>query len=66
MHGLRTPKRDSTSVISIMASVTVTYQLTNIIHNGLVRKRSNLGNFMGYGKRCQFGNSPIWEILWDP
>ena len=20
---------------------------------------------MGYGKRCHFQNSPIWEILWD-
>ena len=44
---------------------TVTYQLTNIIHNGLVRKRFNLGSFVGHGKRCQSGNSPIWEIIWE-
>ena len=26
-----------------------------------VQKRSNLGKFMEYGKRCQFRNGPIWE-----
>ena len=44
---------------------TVTYQLTNIIHNGPVRKRFNLGSFMGHGTLCQFRNSPIWEIIWE-
>ena len=29
-----------------------------------VQKRSTLGNFMEYGKRCQFRSGSIWEILW--
>ena len=37
----------------------------NLNTNVLVQKQSNLGNVMEYGKRCQFGNGPIWEILWS-